>query len=97
MPKNASERKEAMAMLARMPCGIVLFDRGYPSYALILYMMEKYAGHFLFRCPASNTIPAVVSFLASGADDGVIHGPYTCIIATNLTVDDFTKSAREPF
>ena len=72
MPNKASERMEAMAMLARMPRGIVLFDRGYPSYEFILYMMENYTGHFLFRCPASSTFPAVVSFLASGADDGII-------------------------
>jgi Transposase DDE domain len=73
MPYKTSERKEAVAMLARMPRGIVLFDRGYPSYELILYMMENYAGHFLFRCPTSGTFPAVVSFLASGADDGVVE------------------------
>lgn len=73
MPNNASERKEAMAMLTHMPGGIVLFDRGYPSYEFILYLMENYAGHFLFRCPASNTFPAVVSFLASEAEDGIIE------------------------
>ncbi len=73
MPNKASERKEAMAMLAGMPYGIVLFDRGYPSYELILYMMENYAGHFLFRCPSSGTFPAVLNFLASGADDGIIE------------------------
>jgi len=73
MPNNTCERKEAMAMLARMPRGVVLFDRGYPSYEFILYMMENYAGHFLFRCPASSTFPAVESFLASGADDGIIE------------------------
>jgi hypothetical protein len=73
MPNNTSERKEAMAMLARMPRGVVLFDRGYPSYELILYLMENYSGHFLFRCPASSTFPAVASFLASGADDGIIE------------------------
>jgi Transposase DDE domain len=73
MPNNTSERKEAMAMLARMPRGIVLFDRGYPSYEFILYMMKNYAGHFLFRCPARSTFPAVMSFLASGADDGIIE------------------------
>ncbi len=73
MPNKASERKEAMAMLARMPRGMVLFDRGYPSYEFILYMMENYAGHFLFRCPASSTFPAVVRFLASGADEGIIE------------------------
>jgi len=73
MPNNASERKEAMAMLDHMPSGIVLFDRGYPSYEFILYLMENYAGHFLFRCPASNTFPAVVSFLASEAEDGIIE------------------------
>ena len=73
MPNKASERKEAMALLARMPRGIVLFDRGYPSYEFILYMMENYAGHFLFRCPASSTFPAVESFLASGAEDGIIE------------------------
>jgi hypothetical protein len=73
MPNNTSERKEAMAMLARMPRGVVLFDRGYPSYEFILYMMEHYTGHFLFRCSASSTFPAVESFLASGVDDGIIE------------------------
>lgn len=73
MPNNTSERKEAMAMLAGMPRGIVLFDRGYPSYELILYLMENYAGHFLFRCPVSSTFPAVERFLDSGADDGIIE------------------------
>ncbi|MFV1969012.1 MAG: IS4 family transposase [Pirellulaceae bacterium] len=77
MPSNTSERKEAVAMLASMPrtChhGVVLFDRGYPSYELILYLKENYAGHFLFRCPASSTFPAVVRFWASGADDGIIE------------------------
>jgi len=72
-PSKASERKEAMAMLARMPRGVVLFDRGYPSYEFILYIMENYTGHFLFRCPASSTFPAVEHFLASGADDGIIE------------------------
>ena len=73
MPSNTSEREEAMAMLAHMPRGIVLFDRGYPSYEFILHMMENYAGHFLFRCPTSSTFPAVARFLASGAEDGIIE------------------------
>jgi len=73
MPNNASERQQAMAMLARMPCGMVLLDRGYPSYEFILYLMENYAGHFLFRCPVRSTFPAVMRFLATGADDGIIE------------------------
>ena len=73
MPSNGSEREEAMAMLAHMPRGIVLFDRGYPSYEFMLHMMENYTGHFLFRCPASSTFPAVESFLASEAEDGIIE------------------------
>ncbi len=73
MPNNASERKEAMVMLTGMPRGVVIFDRGYPSYEFILYLMENYAGHFLFRCPSRGTFPAVVSFLASEADDGIIE------------------------
>ena len=71
VPSNGSEREEAMAMLAHMPRGIVLFDRGYPSYEFLLHMTENYTGHFLFRCPASSTFPAVESFLASGAEDGI--------------------------
>jgi len=73
MPSNGSEREEAMAMLAHMSRGIVLFDRGYPSYEFLLHMMENYTGHFLFRCPASSTFPAVESFLASEAEDGIIE------------------------
>ncbi len=37
------------------------------------FALYCYAGHFLFRCPASSTFPAVVDFLASGADDDIIE------------------------
>lgn len=73
MPSTGSEREEALAMLAHTPRGIVLFDRGYPSYEFLLHIMENYTGHFLFRCPANSTFPAVERFLASEAEDGIIE------------------------
>ena len=72
-PVKAAERTEAMVMLPDMPVGIVLYDRGYPSYEFILDMMTKYDGHFLLRCSASNTFPVVERFLESGREDGIVE------------------------
>ena len=66
---NGSEREEVKNLISCIPCAaqsVVLFDRGYPSYELILYLMYNYAGYFVFRCPASSTFPAVESFIKSG-------------------------------
>jgi len=70
---NGSEREEAKNLLPFVPSGSVwLFDRGYPSYELILYLMEHFCGYFLFRCPASGTFPAVEAFIRTGKQEDII-------------------------
>ncbi|MGB6066293.1 MAG: transposase [Desulfomonilaceae bacterium] len=73
VPANSSEREEVKSLLKFLPSGrIVLFDRGYPSYELIRYLIEEYAGYFVFRCPAHATFPAVHAFIASGKEEDEI-------------------------
>jgi hypothetical protein len=64
---EANERQEAKKLLPFVPENSVwLFDRGYPGYDLINYLIHHYSGYFVFRCPASNTFSAVQSFVKSG-------------------------------
>jgi len=71
---NGSEREEAKDLLKRIaPNNLLLFDRGYPSYELIKYINENYSGYYLFRCPASETFPAVERFLESKEEEGIIE------------------------
>ena len=73
-PSSASEREETVKMLKSIPKnGILVFDRGYPSYGLILKLVQDYAGKFLFRCPTSQTFPALMRFIESSRVDQVIH------------------------
>lgn len=68
-----SERDLAQSLLTHIPPNsVVLFDRGFPSYAFIRTLREHYRGHFLFRCPAQNTFPAIEAFIQEGKDDGFI-------------------------
>jgi hypothetical protein len=69
----ANEREEAKALLPHVPPGgILLFDRGYPSYELIDYLCRHYLGYWLFRCPARSTFPAVEAFVLSGGEEATI-------------------------
>jgi hypothetical protein len=64
---HANEREEVKALLPHIPTGgLLLFDRGYPSYELIAYLNRHYSGYWLIRCPASATFPAVEAFVRSG-------------------------------
>jgi len=73
MSINASERDEVMALLPSIRTGgVLLFDRGYPGYALINHLRDNYKGYFVFRCPAKSTFPAVESFVESGLDEGFV-------------------------
>lgn len=64
---KANEREEVKALLPHIPSGgVLLFDRGYPSYELIESLKRHYPGSWLLRCPASATFPAVESFVQSG-------------------------------
>jgi len=55
------------------PNGIMLFDRGYPSYEFIKELIENYAGFFSFRCPAKNSFPALEEFVASDKEETIIY------------------------
>lgn len=72
-PVDTSERTEAAHLISHIPKdGVLLFDRGYPGYELIQYLLEKYSGYFLFRCPASSTFAAVQKFIESGLEEDII-------------------------
>ena len=53
--------------------GVLLFDRGYPSYDLIGFLKKSYSGYSLFRCPAKSTFPAVERFIRSDRNESLIH------------------------
>lgn len=72
-PVNGSERDEAEALLPSLPKpGILLFDRGYPSYDFIHLLNQRRNDFFVVRCPASCTFPAVEAFVASGQQEAII-------------------------
>lgn len=69
----ASEREEAKALLPNIPAGgVVLFDRGYPSYDLLAHLRAHYDGYWVVRSPATSTFPAVEAFMQSGQAEAVI-------------------------
>lgn len=70
---QANEREEVKALLPHLPTGgVLLFDRGYPSYPLIDYLRRHYRGYWVFRCPAQSTFPAVEAFVRSGQAQAAI-------------------------
>jgi hypothetical protein len=77
VPLNSSERDEVKELLNYIPlASILLFDRGYPSYELIDYLLRRFRGYFVFRCSAQSTFPAVQRFVESGsAEDEICIDP----------------------
>lgn len=70
---ESSERNEAKKLLPFVPQNSIwLFDRGYPSFDLIAFLIAEFSGKFLFRCPASSTFPAVEAFIKSKKKEAVI-------------------------
>ena len=70
---NSSERDEAKRLLTFIPIGgVLLFDRGYPGYEFISYLLSEFKGHFIFRCPAQHSFPAVKEFIESGKQEDEI-------------------------
>ncbi len=70
---EANEREEVKALLPAIPRGgVVLFDRGYPSYDLLEHLQHQYQGFWVLRCPASNTFPAVETFVHSGQAEAML-------------------------
>ena len=75
---KANERAEALALLPHIPAGgVLLFDRGYPSYDLIEALRRHYSGFWVIRCPATSTFPAVAAFAQSGQSEAILtlHPP----------------------
>jgi hypothetical protein len=70
---NSSERDEAKSLLPFIPIGsVLLFDRGYPGYEFISYLLNAFRGYFVFRCPAQHSFPAVEEFIKSGKQEDEI-------------------------
>lgn len=71
---EGNERVEALKMLQDVPSGgVLLFDRGYPSYELIFELSKKYSGYFVFRCQLGTTFTPVKQFSESGKSEDVIY------------------------
>jgi len=70
---EANEREEVKALLPYIPrAGVLLFDRGYPSYDLLEHLHRQYQGFWLLRCPAAATFPAVETFMQSGQAEATL-------------------------
>jgi hypothetical protein len=71
---EANEREELKALLPHIPPGgVLLCDRGYPSYDLIDFVRRHYRGYWLFRGPSQATFSAVAQFVQSGRQDALIR------------------------
>ena len=73
VPIDSSEREEAKELLPFIPArSVLLFDRGYPSFEFIRYVLRHFDGWFVFRCVGKSTFLAVAEFLNSGkAEDSI--------------------------
>ena len=70
---HANEREEVKALVPHIPPGgVLLFDRGYPSYNLIDYLIGHYQGYWVMRCPAAATFPAVEAFVEAGHTEAIL-------------------------
>ena len=70
---EGNEREQAEAMLAQIPPGgVLLHDRGYPSFEYIDVLNQRYDGYYVFRCPAQSTFPAVEGFVKSAREEALI-------------------------
>ena len=75
-PLDASEREEALKLIPYLPeNGLMLYDRGYPSYRMLYAHLMETPTHFVMRCPASHTFPAIVQFAQSGNEEAILDIP----------------------
>jgi hypothetical protein len=71
---KGSEREEAKLMLPYVPSnGILMFDRGYPSWELFDYLNKNYEGFYLFRCKGKATFRRIEEFIASKKQEEIIQ------------------------
>ena len=88
---EGNEREQAQALLPQIPSGgVLLHDRGYPSFEYIDALNQHYQGYYIFRCPAQSTFPAVERFVKSGQDEAEIW-----IDPSNAFLDKQPKHARK--
>jgi len=74
VPVDTSEREIASNMIALLPeKGVIIHDRGFPSFSYQEFLRNNYNGDYLMRCPSSNTFPAVTEFIKEGGKDGIIE------------------------
>jgi len=72
-PVGTSEREEFLKLLPLIPDNqLLVFDRGYPSYEMLKKLNDDYSGVYIFRCPATNSFPAIEQFLDSNKDEDII-------------------------
>jgi hypothetical protein len=70
---EANEREEVKALLPQIPHGgVLLFDRGYPSYDLLAHLQQQYQGLWVLRCPAAGTFATVATFVHSGQAEAML-------------------------
>jgi len=74
VPCESGERKEAVQLL-RYARGnsLIIYDRGYPSYGMLLDLTREFSGHFLMRCKVTNGFPVVRRFLEGNQKEGIIQ------------------------
>lgn len=71
---SSSEREHARLLLPHIPDnGVILFDRGYPGFEFMMTLRSQYQGHFVIRCPAQSTFPAVARFIRSKQKQALIN------------------------
>lgn len=71
-PYQASERNLARHLCADLGAeDLVLFDRGFPSFALFADLMAR-GVHFLCRVPKTGPFGEVAALIAKGRRDGVV-------------------------
>lgn len=71
--RNGSEREEALKMIHDIPQdGVILFDRGYPSFEMFYELNCNYSGYYLFRSSATQTFKAIKEFTESDKDEETI-------------------------
>lgn len=90
-PVHTSERDAAIQLLPFIPANsLLLLDRGYPGYDFIRELQEKFSGHFLMRCPARYTFPAVERFVHSNKNEDIIY-----LKPSNKSLDKLNSEERK--
>jgi hypothetical protein len=73
LPCDSSEREAAKKILSYIPPrNVLMLDRGYPGFGFIRHLNDNYNGKILIRCPASNTIKEVMTFVRSGKSEDIV-------------------------